>query len=146
MTVEITQSEELVKPETSLAEIKTENEASVTKMTSKEPLVGEQWKQFGEKTSVFLDSLQGSITNFFNQYQAILVTLGWILLALITVKVTLAVLDALNDIPFLAVLLELIGLGYVIWFGFRYLLSAANRQELSQEIQSLQQQFLGKKS
>jgi hypothetical protein len=45
-----------------------------------------------------------------------------------------------------APLFELIGLGYTAWFVYRYLLSAASRQELSQEIQALKNQVFGTES
>jgi hypothetical protein len=145
MTAEIAKSEELVEVNvnSSLAELKTEDELSVTKMPPAEPLTGEQLQRYGERTSAFIDSLQGYIADFLNTYKPALSTLGWILLAAISVKLILAALDAINDIPFLTLLLQLIGLGYVIWFVYRYLLSAASRQELSQEFESFKQQFLG---
>jgi hypothetical protein len=86
--------------------------------------------------------LQNSVGDFFNKYQPLLGSLGWIFLALIGVKLMLALLNALNDIPLLSVLLELIGLGYGIWFIYRYLLTAATRQELSGEIQNFKKQVL----
>jgi threonine/homoserine/homoserine lactone efflux protein len=61
----------------------------------------------------------------------------------VTVKVTLALLDALDDIPLIAPTLELIGLAYTTWFVYRYLLSAASRQELSQDFQNLKEQVFG---
>jgi hypothetical protein len=63
--------------------------------------------------------------------------------AAVTVKVVLAVLDALNDIPLLAPTFELIGIGYSAWFVNRYLLRAERRQELAQEVDTIKQQVLG---
>jgi hypothetical protein len=101
------------------------------------------WQHLGERTSVFINSLPTYVDNFFNKYQRFLVTVGWILAAFASVKLILALLDAVNDIPFLAVILELIGLAYVTWFVYRYLLSAANRQELFGEINNFKKQVLG---
>jgi threonine/homoserine/homoserine lactone efflux protein len=61
-------------------------------------------------------------------------------LAAIAVKLTLALLGAINDIPFLSLILELIGLGYTAWFISRYLLTAGSRQELSRELENFKQQ------
>lgn len=132
-----------IKAETPLEDINAEDELLVTKMLSTEPSTEKQWQQFGERTSVFIDSLPSYVADFFNKYKPILVTLGWILVAFTSVKVTLAVLDAINDTPFLGLILELIGLAYVIWFIYRYLLSATNRQELSKVIKTVTEQFFG---
>ncbi|MEW6492650.1 MAG: CAAD domain-containing protein [Cyanobacteriota bacterium] len=148
MTAEIAKSTDQVevKVENSLAELKTEETLPVSKMPSQDSSQEEQWQQFGKTASAFIDNLQRDTADFFNQYQQIFATLGWFLLAVITVKLILAAVDALNDIPFLELILELIGLAYVAWFVFRYLLSAAARQELFNEINSFKEQVLGKAS
>lgn len=142
MTTEIVKSEEMVEvqEEAPIVEVKVEDNLMLSKIASTKPAKEEQWLQFGEKTSDFITDVQNSVGDFFQQYQPLLATLGWILLALISVKITLALLDAINDIPLLSVLLELIGLGYGIWFIYRYLLTAATRQELSGEIQNFKKQ------
>lgn len=143
MTAQTAKSDELVEiqEEMPLSEAKAEDILKVSKMPRTDSLKKEQWLKFGEKTSSLISDVQNSVGEFFNQYQSLLGTLGWILLALITVKLTVALLNALNDIPFVSLLLELIGLGYVIWFIYRYLLSAQSRQELSGEIQNFKKQF-----
>jgi hypothetical protein len=61
----------------------------------------------------------------------------------VTVKVILAVLDSLNDIPLVAPTFELIGIGYSGWFVYRYLLKASTREELTSEIDTLKSQVFG---
>lgn len=145
MPSEITTSDEIieVQAETPFVAINAEDELLVSKMQSTESSTENKWQPFGERTSVFIDSIPTYLADFFNKYNQLLVTLGWILAAFATVKLTLALLDAINDIPLLPLLLELIGLGYVSWFVFRYLLSAASRQELVEAIQTFKEQFLG---
>ncbi len=142
MTTEIVESEEMVEvqEEAPLVEVKVEDNLMLSKMPSSKPAKEEQWLQFGEKTSEFITGLQNFVGEFFQKYQPLLATLGWILLALMSVKVMLALLNAINEIPLLSVLLELVGLGYGIWFIFRYLLTAATRQELSGEILNFKKQ------
>jgi hypothetical protein len=103
----------------------------------------EQWRRVGSQISEFLAQLPEYIGRFFNEYKQPIITVGLILAAIITVKVVLAVLDALNDIPLLAPTFELVGIGYSVWFVNRYLLQASKRQELSQELQSLKKQVIG---
>lgn len=58
----------------------------------------------------------------------------------IALKVVLAILDALDDIPVVAPTLELIGVGYSAWFVSRYLLKSSNRQELAQKLEGFLKQ------
>jgi hypothetical protein len=145
MTSEVTTSTDAVevKAEPSRVHLSTEEQLVVSKMPSTESATKEPWQQMGEQASAFIDKLPSYVSDFFNQYQRILVNLGWILAAFASVKLTLAVLDAINDIPFLELALELVGLGYVVWFVYRYLLSAGSRQELSETIKTVKEQILG---
>lgn len=102
-----------------------------------------QWQQYGEQIGGFLQALPTYVTRFFEQNKGPLGTIGLIVLALVTVRLTLALLDAINDIPLVAPTLELIGLAYTGWFIYRYLLTAANRKELSEEINTIKNQILG---
>ena len=142
MTTEIVKSEEMVEvqEEAPLVEVKVEDNLMLSKMPSPKPAKEEKWLQYGEKTSDFITNLQNSVGEFFQKYQPVLGSIGWIFLALISVKLMLALLDAINDIPLLSVFLELIGLGYGLWFIYRYLLTSASRQELSGEIQNFKKQ------
>ncbi|MBD2664607.1 hypothetical protein B6N60_03946 [Richelia sinica FACHB-800] len=103
----------------------------------------EEWLKYGQQISNFLSTLPDYIGGFFNQYKQPLVTLGLVLGGIVTVKVLLAVLDALNDIPLVAPTFELIGIGYSAWFVYRYLLKASTRQELTSEITTLKSQVVG---
>jgi hypothetical protein len=106
----------------------------------------EQWLKYGEQVSGFLATLPEYVGSFFNQYKQPLVTLGLVLTAIVTVRVLLAVLDALNDLPLVAPTFELIGIGYSAWFVYRYLLKASTRQELTSEITTLKSQVVGKET
>ena len=139
---EMTKTEETVEltVETPLAERKTDDKIVVVQTPKAQSHNQEQWRQFGEKSSVFITELQNYATEFFENYKPLLGSLAWFFAILVSVKLTLALLDAINDIPLLDVSLELIGLGYVIWFIYRYLLTAASRQELLGEFNNLKKQ------
>lgn len=53
------------------------------------------------------------------------------------------VLNIIDSIPLLAPTLELVGLSYMIWFVFRYLLLANTRQELMGTVKGLKEKVLG---
>ncbi len=106
----------------------------------------EQWLKYGQQVSGFLGTLPDYIGNFFNQYKQPVVTLGLLITTIVAVKVLLAVLDSLNDIPLVAPTFELIGIGYSAWFVYRYLLKASTRQELTSEITTLKSQVVGQET
>jgi valyl-tRNA synthetase len=103
-----------------------------------------QAQQILNQGTKFLSDLPDEIGKFFGNYQRPLLVVGLILVALIAFKVLLAALSSLNTFPLVKPTFELVGLGYTIWFVYRYLLRAANRQELVTQAQSLKEQVVGK--
>jgi hypothetical protein len=104
----------------------------------------QQVQQVWEKVSGLLGNLPDYVSDFFKEYRRPIVTIGLIFAAFISVKLVLALLGAINEIPLLAPTFELIGLIYSGWFLYRYLLKASNRQELFQDINAIKDQVLGK--
>lgn len=102
-----------------------------------------QFQEYVDLVLSYLSKLPDYLGDFFGEYQKPLLTVGLIVAAFVTVKVTLAVLDALNDIPLLSPFFELVGMGYAGWFVYRYLLRASTRKELSEELKGLKNQVLG---
>jgi len=105
--------------------------------------VNQQLNQVGERISKFLTGLPEYLSEFFGEYRRPLITLGLLFGGILAVKITLALLDAVDDIPLLAPILQLVGLGYSAWFIYRYLLKASTRQELGQELGELKDQIVG---
>ncbi|MGV0028253.1 CAAD domain-containing protein [Phormidesmis priestleyi] len=142
----------MVEPELKQAEYTTTPSAVVEPINTDEagtlaPLASgdnEQWREIGEKAYSFLAGLPEYVGKFFAEYQKPIVTLGLIFGSIVSVKLTLALLSAVNDIPLLEPAFELIGLSYIVWFVYRYLLKASTRQELSQEVDKLKGQVVGK--
>ncbi|BAZ07758.1 hypothetical protein NIES3974_44230 [Calothrix sp. NIES-3974] len=115
---------------------------TITKIQA--PQSQEQIQKYLDQVSNFLSGLPEYLGSIFNKYKQPLVIIGLIIGAIVTLKVVLAILDALNDIPLVAPTFELIGIGYSAWFVYRYLLKANTRHELTNEIQSLKSQVVGK--
>ncbi|GAA6614502.1 CAAD domain-containing protein [Scytonema sp. NUACC26] len=103
----------------------------------------EKWQEIGEQVSQFLADIPNVIGKFFNQYRQLIVTIVLIAATIVTARVILAILDAINDIPLLIPIFELIGISYTTWFVFRYLLKESTRQELAEQIQSIKNDILG---
>ncbi|MTJ08507.1 hypothetical protein FJR38_09870 [Anabaena sp. UHCC 0253] len=102
-----------------------------------------QWQKISSQIVDFFNKLPDYLGSILNNNKQGLITLLLILSALVTVKVAIALLDAVNDIPLLQPIFELIGLFYSIWFTARYLLKYETRQELSQKFSSFKQKSLG---
>lgn len=118
---------------------------ALAKIETTETTAG-QFQDIKDQVLTILSELPVYVSNFFAEYQKPIVTVGLILTGAVSVKVTLAVLSALNEVPLVAPTFELIGLGYTGWFVYRYLLKASDRQELLAEIESLKEQVIGKDS
>ncbi|KAI3922153.1 hypothetical protein MKX01_005842 [Papaver californicum] len=63
--------------------------------------------------------------------------------ALITLWLASAVVGAIDSIPVFPKVLEIVGLGYTIWFSSRYLIFKKNREGLFTKIGELKKQVLG---
>lgn len=106
--------------------------------------LGEQVLLFGYRASKLVDELPRSFTYFFEAYKQLFVTVVLMVVALIAFKLLLTVLGAINDLPLLAPTFRLIGLVYSTWFTYRYVIGAANRQELGETFQSMKEYVLGR--
>lgn len=119
---------------------------AITKLPPPAPSESQPWQEWVQPVTEFLSKLPDYVGGFFYNYQQPLITIGLILSGIVTVKVTLAILDAINDVPLLAPVFELVGIGYTAWFVYRYLLKAETRQELLGELDSLKGEVVGKDS
>ncbi|MGK7879120.1 MAG: CAAD domain-containing protein [Crocosphaera sp.] len=106
--------------------------------------MGEQpWQEWLDPIVDILAKVPDYAGQFFSEYQKPLTTVGLLLLSIISVKIVVAVLGAIDDIPLLAPLMEMVGLGYSAWFVWRYLWRASNRKELLTEFDALKNQVFG---
>jgi len=80
---------------------------------------------------------------FFKQYQKPLILTGLFFVAFLTIKCFVAALNAINELPLLPTIFELIGMGYSGWFVYRYLVKASQREELGKILQELKTEFIG---
>ena len=103
----------------------------------------DQLQQYWYQFLSILSKLPDYWGEFYGEYQRPIIIVALILATAVTIKVTLAAIDAINDIPLLAPLFELIGIGYSGWFLWRYRL-ASTRRELIDEIKNLTEDIVGK--
>ena len=135
------QTQSMTKTTESTANISTEVGGMLTSTTT--PSGAENWQEWVDVVLDFLAKVPDQLGTFFTDYKKPLTSLALIITAAITVYITLSVLDAIAHIPLLSPVLELVGLGYTIWFVTRYLLKASSREELFAEFNALKQQVVG---
>ncbi|KAL9234517.1 hypothetical protein vseg_009382 [Gypsophila vaccaria] len=63
--------------------------------------------------------------------------------AIVAVWLSSIVVGAINSVPVLPKIMELVGLGYTGWFVYRYLLFKSSRKELAEDIESLKKKIAG---
>ncbi|KAF8650546.1 hypothetical protein HU200_063921 [Digitaria exilis] len=63
--------------------------------------------------------------------------------AVVALWLTSVVVGAINAVPLLPKILELVGLGYTGWFVYRYLLFKESRKELATDIETLKKKIAG---
>jgi hypothetical protein len=91
-----------------------------------------------------LAQLPSQASEWVMQYRSQLTVVAALVATVILLKLALALLEAINGIPLMQPMLELIGLGYVGGFAVQHLLTANRRQELGQTIQHWKAQVLGR--
>jgi hypothetical protein len=98
---------------------------------------------FGEQLSATLKVLPDYLNNLYQAYKSPLIIFGWAIATIVSLKIIFAVLGAVNDIPLLGSILELIGVVCGGWFVVRYLISAQNRAELGTNLNSYKDYIFG---
>ncbi len=83
------------------------------------------------------------VGDFIQQYQKPFIGAVLFFVAFLTIRSLTAALNAINELPLLPTIFELIGMGYTVWFGYRYLLKASQRQELRKILQELKTEYIG---
>jgi hypothetical protein len=96
-----------------------------------------------KQSADILTEVPAYVGQIYGEYKSAINTVGSILGILVGAKLTLAVLSAVNEIPLLAPTFEIVGIGYTVWFVWRYLLQASTRNELSSEIDGLKSEVFG---
>jgi hypothetical protein len=124
--------------------INTEFGGSISPFTASDDPT-EQIKIYANKFFETLGNLDKILGNFFSQNKSQVTLAGILFGSFVGVKLTLALLGALNEIPLVQPTLELVGLGYSAWFIYRYVFKADNRQELGEKYDGIKSQVLGKK-
>ncbi|NEP31355.1 valine--tRNA ligase [Moorena sp. SIO3B2] len=101
-------------------------------------------KEISKQSVAVLFKVPEISRKLFEDYKEPIIAAGLVVGVIIALNILTAFVGALNRISLVSTSLELIGLGYAIWFVSRYVLKAENRQELSEKIQSIKAEIVGK--
>lgn len=142
METEQLQYDDIASPTKQLAAIPGADTQNLPQLMPVQPTQN-QWQEISKAITEFGERFPENLEKIFNAYKQPLIALGWVFLTFVLVKVILAILSAINDIPLAQPLFELIGIAYSTWFTFRYLLKTSTREELAAEIDLIKKQFLG---
>jgi hypothetical protein len=95
------------------------------------------------KSAEYFDRAKAYVIDFFNTNRQLLVALGVVFLGIISLKLLFAGLNAIDDIPLVAPLLNVIGLFCTVRFVWRYLIREQDRQELLEAIDRVKMEIFG---
>lgn len=109
---------------------------------SSAPQNNTEWQEILAQIKEYL-SLD-AINEILSDYRKPILATGVVLGSLVTLKVALAVLGAINEIPLMAPTFEMVGIGYSAWFLYRYILKASTREELSKNFNAVKRDVLGR--
>jgi CAAD domains of cyanobacterial aminoacyl-tRNA synthetase len=116
---------------------------NATESTISEEVSADTWASTQPDLTAWLDNAKSSTTDFFKHNQQLLITFGWILLAVVGAKFTFAALHTIDDIPLVTPLIKLVGLVTIVRFAWRYLIREHDRQELVESLNRTKIEVLG---
>ena len=102
-----------------------------------------QAQKTSKQVSDFFAQLPDNISRFYQEYKLPVISFALLVAAIISLRIGLAILGAVNGIPLVRPFFELIGMGYTFWFTYRYLLKESNRKELTATFSSAKKQIVG---
>jgi CAAD domains of cyanobacterial aminoacyl-tRNA synthetase len=119
-------------------------ESNEPMMIADEPIIDPVALQSTQtELTAFFDQTKSSAIDFFNHNRQLFTTLGWIALAIISIKFVFAALGIIDDIPLVTPLLKIVGLVTVVRFAWRYLIREHDRQELIEILDRTKVEVLG---
>lgn len=101
------------------------------------------WERDRAQIDDFFNHPLKYISAFWEEYKPIVYTVATLAIALFAVRIVFGVVHFITGLPLIGSLIELVGIGYSVWFANRYLLKAETRQELSRKIDELKQDVAG---
>jgi CAAD domains of cyanobacterial aminoacyl-tRNA synthetase len=103
-----------------------------------------QVEKISKQISDFFIELPEKVSRFYQEYKFPVVSFALLVVTIVTLRVGLAIVGAINDIPLVEPFFEFIGIGYTVWFAYRYLLKDSTRKELAETFGLVKKEIVGK--
>ena len=113
------------------AAVELHNSASATQAEQVSAELNNQAQRISKQVSDFFAELPDKISRFYQEYKLPVISFALLVAAIISLRIVLAIVGAVNGIPLVRPIFELIGMGYTFWFTYRYLLKDSTRKELA---------------
>ncbi|RVW94575.1 Protein curvature thylakoid 1A, chloroplastic [Vitis vinifera] len=101
---------------------------------------GELFSDLMERVFTLLDRQQWPLVDALENKSTVFIYGGG---AIVAVWLSSIIVSAINSVPLLPKIMELVGLGYTGWFVYRYLLFKSSRKELATDIEALKKKISG---
>ena len=135
--------EEVSTPEKVEAQVSDDQEPVET--TISEPTTNQQQlEKIKQQLINILSNFPEYSSEFYQEYKSQITVVGLIIVAILTLRLIIGLVGVLEEIPILSFTFEFVGMGYTIWFIYRYLLGKSKRQELLEKIQDIKADIVGK--
>jgi CAAD domains of cyanobacterial aminoacyl-tRNA synthetase len=143
-----TQSQQEIEQQQYINKLRAEAEAlqnSEPAISAKQAVseVDNQVQRITGQVSDFLAQLPDNVSRFYQEYKLPVLSFAILVVTILLLRIGLAVLGAINGIPLVKPIFELIGMGYTGWFIYRYLLKGSTRQELVANVDSIKNEVIG---
>ncbi|CAG9461209.1 unnamed protein product [Pedinophyceae sp. YPF-701] len=100
-------------------------------------------RRAGEESSVDVESIIADAKASWDKVEDKTTAIIYVVGGIVALWLASTVVGAVNSVPLLPKLMELIGLSYSAWFVYRYLLFKSSRQELVADIEDLKKKITG---
>jgi hypothetical protein len=137
-------SEPLVANESNVAAIAPTPDNLAIELSETVEKSADELSDLAETSADNLAASPNYLSQIYQENRGAFLTVGLFFAALISLKLMLAIVAAVDSIPLFAPFFQAIGLGYAGWFTYRYLLKADTRQELAGEIDTLKAKVIGR--
>jgi hypothetical protein len=126
------------------AAVELQNSAPAAQIEQVSTDLNNQAQKTSKQVSDFFAELPDKISQFYQEYKLPVISFALLVAAIISLRIGLAILGAVNGIPLVRPFFELIGMGYTFWFIYRYSLKESTRKELVAAFSSAKKQIVGR--
>ncbi len=112
--------------------------------TAEETINTEQLEKIKQQLLNIFANFPEYISQFYQGYKSQLRVVALIIVTILTFRLIIGLLEVLEEIPILSFSFKSVGMGYTVWFIFRFLLRKSDRKELLEKVQNIKSEIVGR--